>query len=216
MYLLRPVPAVTVLAMIHNAHDRILDAAVRVFEEHGIRGATTRRIADAAEVNEVTLFRQFGSKENLLKEALERAVQGAGAEDIPRLPTEPADPIEELTEWARAHLHMVHRRRMLIRTSMAEFEENPGVTRCGTQIQVHIATELQSYIERLQTKGLAAADYDAAAATALLMGALFSDAMSRDICPVRFPYTLDEAADHYVSLFGRAIGVTSRTGKGKR
>jgi hypothetical protein len=39
------------------------------------------------------------------------------------------------------------------------------------------------------------------------MGALFSDAMSRDIAPARFPYSLDEAADRYVALFARAIGV---------
>jgi AcrR family transcriptional regulator len=211
--------------MILNAHDRILGAAVRVFEEHGIRGATTRRIADAAEVNEVTLFRHFGSKENLLHQALEWAAKCTGLHELPHLPDTPADPLKELTEWARIHMQVIHERRMLIRTSMAEFEENPGVTRCGTQIQVSVAKELQSYIEILQEKGMASRETHAPSATALLMGALFSDAMSRDICPERFPYTLDAAADHYVSLFAKAIGVTAdkqdksvttRTGKGKR
>lgn len=52
--------------------DRILDAAVATMAEHGYAGATTRQIAAAAAVNEVTLFRKFGSKANLLREAMLR------------------------------------------------------------------------------------------------------------------------------------------------
>ena len=39
--------------------DHILEAAARLYGEHGFRGTTTRRIAQEAGVNEVTLFRQF-------------------------------------------------------------------------------------------------------------------------------------------------------------
>ena len=42
--------------------DRILEAAALVYAETGFRGATTRRIAERAGVNEITLFRHFGSK----------------------------------------------------------------------------------------------------------------------------------------------------------
>ena len=42
--------------------DRILEAAKRVYAKHGFRGATTRLIAIEADVNEVTIFRTFGSK----------------------------------------------------------------------------------------------------------------------------------------------------------
>ncbi len=207
MYLLRGEGACSLPAMILNAHDRILCAAVRVFEEHGIRGATTRRIADAAEVNEVTLFRHFGSKEKLMMQALEWAASAAADCPLCLLPEEPSDPSGELTEWARLHMITMHERRMLIRTSIGEFEENPDVTSCGTQITIRIAEDLHTYIVRLQERGMALSDYDARAATSLLMGALFSDAINRDITPVRFPYTMDEAAERYVALFLRAIGV---------
>jgi len=53
-----------------NTEQRILDAALRVFASEGYTGATTRRIAEEANVAEVTLFRKFKSKENLLKEVL--------------------------------------------------------------------------------------------------------------------------------------------------
>jgi AcrR family transcriptional regulator len=53
-----------------NTEQRILDAALRVFASEGYTGATTRKIAEEANVAEVTLFRKFKSKENLLKEVL--------------------------------------------------------------------------------------------------------------------------------------------------
>lgn len=53
-----------------NAEQRILEAALRVFASEGYTGATTRKIAEEAKVAEVTLFRKFKSKENLLKEVL--------------------------------------------------------------------------------------------------------------------------------------------------
>jgi AcrR family transcriptional regulator len=49
--------------------ETILDAALAVLAREGYGGATTKKIADEAGINEVTLFRKFKSKENLIKEA---------------------------------------------------------------------------------------------------------------------------------------------------
>jgi len=49
--------------------EKILDAALAILAREGYGGATTRKIAEEAGINEVTLFRKFKSKENLLKEA---------------------------------------------------------------------------------------------------------------------------------------------------
>ncbi len=53
-----------------DTEEKILDAALRVFASEGYAGATTRRIAQEADVTEVTLFRKFQSKENLLRQVL--------------------------------------------------------------------------------------------------------------------------------------------------
>ncbi|WP_301107480.1 TetR/AcrR family transcriptional regulator [Sporosarcina sp.] len=50
-----------------NTSERILDAAVRLISEKGYASATTRSIAELAEVNEVTVFRHFGNKRGILK-----------------------------------------------------------------------------------------------------------------------------------------------------
>lgn len=58
-----------------DTRHRILQAAGRVFARDGLQGATTRAIAQEAEVNEVTLFRHFQNKEGLLAEVMKQIVQ---------------------------------------------------------------------------------------------------------------------------------------------
>ncbi|MEP7287583.1 MAG: TetR/AcrR family transcriptional regulator [Chloroflexota bacterium] len=56
----------------NDTAQRILAAALQIFLEKGYSAATTRAIAELADVNEVTLFRHFGSKKNLLTAVVER------------------------------------------------------------------------------------------------------------------------------------------------
>ena len=67
-----------------SAAERLLDAAVAVFSREGISSATTREIAREAGVNEVTLFRNFQTKQGLLSAVLERAF--LPGEEIAELP----------------------------------------------------------------------------------------------------------------------------------
>ncbi len=60
-----------------ETEQKILDAALSVLVSRGYEGATTRRIAEAAGVNEVTLFRKFQSKENILNEVIIRNLNSA-------------------------------------------------------------------------------------------------------------------------------------------
>src|SRR5213078_3830962 len=87
-----------------DIRDRILDAAKRVYAQHGFRGATTRLIAFEAGVNEVSLFRTFGSKAALFEAMMQ---SHAASLPLPSLPDSPADPQAELTSWCAGVLaHM--------------------------------------------------------------------------------------------------------------
>lgn len=55
-----------------DTEERILDAALKVFASEGYAGTTTRKIAQEANVTEMTLFRKFQTKENLLKKVLKK------------------------------------------------------------------------------------------------------------------------------------------------
>lgn len=54
-----------------ETRQKILSAAAEICSKVGYSKATTKSIAAAAGVNEVTLFRHFGSKENLFSETIE-------------------------------------------------------------------------------------------------------------------------------------------------
>lgn len=56
--------------MSYSAKDKIIQAALELFSNEGYKGTTTKAIALAAGVNESTVFRIFGSKDNLFKELL--------------------------------------------------------------------------------------------------------------------------------------------------
>jgi AcrR family transcriptional regulator len=181
----------------------LLRAALKLFAEHGSRGATTRRIAQEAGVNEVTLFRHFPNKQALLHAALQ---QFATETPYQHLPDTPKDLAAELEAWARDHHKHLHKLRALIRTSMGEFEENPEQCKQAMCVSISIANELTDYLTTAQRAGLASPDFVPSAATAMLMGTLFSDAMGRDPMPERYPYAMRDGITHYLQLFLRAIG----------
>jgi AcrR family transcriptional regulator len=58
------------MAATQTTKDRILRAFLDLVVEHGYEGSTTRAVADAAGVNEVTLFRHFGDKKSLARAAV--------------------------------------------------------------------------------------------------------------------------------------------------
>lgn len=183
--------------------DKILRAASELYAETGFRGTTTRQIAQRAGVNEVTLFRHFGSKHALLHEA----IRCACATSSPTLlPDTPRHPRAELLEWSRLHWDELWSRRSIIRTAMGEIEEHPGLLPTDQSASACAGRTLSGYLERLKAAGLCRTDFATAAATMTLMGSLFADAMSRDIMPFAYKLEPQEAITEYVDLFLRAIG----------
>ena len=187
-----------------DIRDRILDAAKKIYALHGFRGATTRLIAIEAGVNEVTLFRTFGSKAALFEAVMSAHVANA---PIPELPDIPEDPEREMTDWVDAVLSHMRENRALIRKSFGEIEDRPeaAVSMCeGPNCAGMILTD---YLMRLQSMGIAAPDGDIPTAVAMLMSSMFGDAVSRDLMPSAFPQPESEAPSKYVRVFMRALGV---------
>ena len=189
--------------------DRILAAAARVYAELGFRGATTRRIAEEAGVNEVTLFRLFGSKAALITEALRLRPRPG---QICGLPDRPVDPPLELTAWVASQLGFMRQQRALLLTTMSELAERPEFSDCACEGPERAHQDLRSYLARLTKLGWLQADRDHGAAVSMLLGALFADAVGRDLMPEYFPRPLGAAPRAYTRLFLRAIGLRAPGG----
>ena len=182
---------------------RILEAAARVYAKHGFRGATTRLIAQEAGVNEVTLFRTYGSKGALLEAVLSDT---ASQTIIEPLPDTPADPQGELTAWIGANMEHLRRLRSLLIHAIGEREERPEANEFACRGREHVHEHLLAYTRKLRDAGLTSPDADLDTASVMLFSAVMGDVMGRPMVPHIYP-TLNDAAAHYVGCFLRAIGV---------
>ena len=187
-----------------STDDKILSAAARIFEEVGFRATTTRAIAAEAGVNEVTLFRHFGSKERLLL----AAVKLIGERDpVPPLPGKPSAPLRELSAWCHAHLTRLHQARHVLAAAMSERAQYPEVCAEAGEGPAKVHGELVLWLEGLRSAGLASGRWDAAQAASMLMGALFATAVGADLHDQDPPFSAELAVAHYVPLFLRGLGV---------
>ncbi len=59
----------------------VFQAVMQVVSERGYSGATTREMAEAASISEVTLFRKYGSKLELVKQAISHIVKQSGFDE---------------------------------------------------------------------------------------------------------------------------------------
>jgi len=186
------------------SRERILEAAGRVYAKHGFRGATTRLIAAEAGVNEVTLFRTFGSKGALLEAVLE---QRDVCSEVSALPDPPQNPEEELTLWITEHLERVRDLRPMLIQAISELDERPEVAEFACRGRDEVHALLGDYVKRLQRIGLADETADVFAAVTMLISSVMGDAMGRPMVPQSFP-PIDEAPRRYVRCFLRSIGAS--------
>jgi AcrR family transcriptional regulator len=81
--------------------ERIISTARELFRKHGIRGIGVDAIAEAADTNKMTLYRHFGSKDELVVACLREV--GRDAEKIwyEFESAHPDDPLAQLHAWLR-------------------------------------------------------------------------------------------------------------------
>jgi AcrR family transcriptional regulator len=192
-----------------DIRDRILQAALTVFSEVGFRGATTRRIAQEAGVNEITLFRHFGSKDRLLHEAIKRSDLKQVC--APPLPDEPRRPRAELLAWCREHLEHLTRIRSLMCTCLAEMDAHPEIVPPRSPTADSVAN-LTAYLRKLRTRGFTSAVFDPDIVALALLGVLFADVMGRELMPGVYTRTRDKTLEGYVDFFLRGLGVGKQGG----
>ena len=190
--------------MSEEIRSRILAAAAHVYAQYGFRGATTRLIAAEAGVNEVTLFRTFGSKAELLQAML---LSHVAATAVPIIVDDDGNPERALTEWCSTLLDYLRGHAHLIRTTIAEAEERPEAACAACEGSNSAAASLVLYVERLRDSGVADTDVDLHTAVSMLISALFGDALYRDVMPNSFPQPVEVAPAKYVKTFMRAAGV---------
>ncbi len=111
-----------------QTRERLIDAALAVFGEKGVAGATVKEIAAGAKVAPGLLYHYFADKEALLKAVFDRhGFVPQLRELLTALPDGPAE--EVLRETALRFAALLAERTLFVQTLMAEARKNPQVGR---------------------------------------------------------------------------------------
>lgn len=126
----------------------VLDAAIACAEESGFRSITTRRIAEVAGVNEVTIFRRFGSKAAVIAAAFER--EAAAISD--QIGDYTGDLQADLERMASAIWNAAGRRRKTLPVILSELSSNEDL-RAGASHSMNAVADAAAMLERYQREG---------------------------------------------------------------
>jgi AcrR family transcriptional regulator len=161
---------------------RILDAAIRVFARDGVAGATTREIARTARVNEVTLFRYFKNKDELLRRVVARC-----SERFEHVFTEAS--FETRTYLRRTvltygtiYVGMLHENEDFVRTFLGELGRHPKLCRSLFIESAKPARQkFISYLQAAQKRRLVRRNLDVTTAADAFSGMLLSGVIRRPL-----------------------------------
>jgi AcrR family transcriptional regulator len=155
---------------------RLISAALELFASQGVTETTTKQIAEMAEVNEVTLFRQFGSKHGLLLAVIEEAAvfTNLGQTLVDRA-SQTSNIYQALKEYATACLQALERVPEVVRSVIGEAGKYPSENRAAlgtgfTQANRHVAEYLAIVIDREQLHPHLSAEKLASLLNGMLLG----------------------------------------------
>jgi len=183
---------------------KILDAALALFVANGYGGTTTRAIATRAKVNEVTLFRRFGSKERLFHAVLARETD-VQAKTI-GLSLEPSgDVADDLAKFGKFISKSMFAKAGILKLVMLEAQRRPELWEQVSHAPLGVVGMLEGYFEKARSRGLVR-DIDPKIAAVAFFSFYFRSLVSRaflggDV----FIEMDDEAIDGFAEIFAKGV-----------
>lgn len=188
-----------------STDEKLMLAAIDLIAEKGYHGASTMEIATAAGLSEKTLFRRFGSKQNLLESAFERFHYGG---EMKKLFSEHLvwDLYQDLLMISRTYHENMNRNRKLIQISIKIGDLLPGF-REKTHEHPRLLKELLSnYFEEMHKRGKLIPTNPRLQATSFMLLNFGAFMNNLDTSDSRFQdVSLDEFIEESVRLFARAL-----------
>jgi AcrR family transcriptional regulator len=105
---------------------RLVSAALELFAQQGITETTTKQIAELAEVNEVTLFRQFGNKQGLVLAVMEESeIFDQLAAALGEQSSQASSPAQVIRKYAQSYLQLLEAVPEMVRSIIGEAGKYP-------------------------------------------------------------------------------------------
>jgi AcrR family transcriptional regulator len=191
-----------------STRERLMQAALELFTTQGVTNTTTRQIAELAEVNEVTLFRQFGNKHGLLLALFEESDRFTNLADSLVEEINPSDDAGQLLkDYASNTLLTLERVPEFIRSVVGEASQYPLESRRALglglkEMNRKVGEYFQSAIALLSNEGLLTTNLPVEKLSALVNTMTLGYAIIEFSCEQHeFWQDRDEFLDSLVELF---------------
>ena len=204
---------------VDQTRQRLIDAAGLVLSRRGIQGATTREIAQAAEVNEVTLFRHFKSKEHLISAVIDKGI-ASEIELMDQHSSWKEDLRRSVLDYARHYYDHLEHKEAFARALIAEARTLPQSTqKVICDVVLPVRKRLVSILEDAQRAGVVRRELNAEQALDVIRNALYAGMLRNTAGYLPRTYSTQEYIDTVVDIFVRGVEAkpgTSRSEGTKR
>jgi len=127
----------------------IFRTVIALLVSHGYEGATTKEIAAISGVNEVTLFRKYGSKAIMIEKAIEYQLSNTPLNKL----TFTGDLESDLRDIVQAYLDTNHQFGELIPILLSEVARNPELKQSALKLWMNVQV-ITKIIEQYQDQGM--------------------------------------------------------------
>ncbi len=129
-----------------ETREKIMNIALKLFSEQGYYSTTTKEIAKQANINEITLFRHFGTKENLFQDTTDVYVHNIDIKsEINRLIKQDFE--ESIVEIARDYLEFCFKNKQIYKIQMRLKDDESSFVRL--KLSREFVSELELYFDHL-------------------------------------------------------------------
>lgn len=190
------------MAEFNETSYKIMEVALKLFSEQGYYATTTKQIAQAAEVNELTIFRHFGSKSNLFQVTTEEYVINANIEKV-LLDGLQALEIEQVIQVIARRIYDLYIQNTKLYKVQLKLSDNE-VEFVKLKLSRKIKNILQDYFEQLTSLKVLAGNAEIMALTLInsLLGQFTIEIIAEDFFEGNQQDTLiKEYAKQFISLY---------------
>ncbi len=183
----------------------ILEAAYQLFSQKGFKNTTTREIAACAGVNELTLFRHFQNKFNLLSNVIAaHSIMTRLEMDLEAI--QQCDFQAGLYRFARLILSHLQDKYPLIRLMMMEASTNPELKAVIGPIPAELRKHLTLYLQKGVQEGFVRSDLNLELVAQDFLWIFLGAVMTRaNIGAEFFPFESEAVIETTVTLFLRGL-----------
>jgi TetR/AcrR family transcriptional regulator len=196
--------------------EEILKAAMKIIVREGYDGATTKLIADEAGINEVTLFRKFHSKENILQAVItqqrDNALQALTSAFLRRVPDD--DNIGKtpriattLTELGNRLIEFMKTRMDLMILLISEGKRKPSVAKVISSIPEDMIVQLEKLFKEHILLRKMRRDVDPQIAAVTFLSFLFYYSLMKEIFGDKVIKDNKKILEGFLDIFLNGVGI---------